>query len=64
MIPVTIIPLFPIKVLRIACDKFSYDGGDTLLAAFEEEMEYFPSLTFLAEPLKEQGFILVFFEDG
>jgi len=39
IIPVTIIPLFPIKLLSIPGEKFSHDGGDTLLAAFKEEMD-------------------------
>jgi hypothetical protein len=63
-----------VKVLSVPGEKFSHDGGDTLLAALEEEMDVtvhkypgvdgaFPVDHVLAEPLKEQGFILVIFED-
>ena len=39
IIPVTIIPIFQIKVLSVLCEKFWHDGEDTLLAAFKEEMD-------------------------
>src|SRR4030042_740210 len=64
-----------IEVLSVPGKKFSHDSGDTLLAAFEEEVDVtshkypgvdgaFPLDQLLAEPLKEQGLILVIFEDG
>jgi len=51
-----------------------HDGGDTLLTAFEEDVDVtvhkypgvdgaFPVDDVLAEPLKEQGLVLVILED-
>jgi len=63
-----------IEVLSVPGKKFSHDGGDTPLTALEEDVDVtvhkypgvdgaFPVDDVLAEPLKEQGLVLVIFED-
>ena len=63
-----------VKILSIPSEKLPHNGGNPLLAAFEEEMNVivhkhpgidgaFSFDDVLAEPFKEQGFVLVIFED-
>jgi hypothetical protein len=63
-----------VKILSVPREKLSHDGGNPLLAAFEEEMNVivhkhpgvdraFSLDDVLAEPLKEQSFVLVILED-
>ena len=67
-------PIAAVKILSVPREGLSHDSGNTLLTAFEEEMEMIvhehpgvdgtsPLDDVLAEPLNEQGFVLVIFED-
>jgi hypothetical protein len=61
--------------LSVPREKLSHDGGDTLPAALEEEMDVlahkyrgvdgaFPCDEVLSKLLKEQGLVLLIFENG